>query len=453
MGEAISGAPAAVQVLAVSRVTPAPAENAGRVKLSFLDAPWVPLSPVQHVFLYDLQGGGAEYSAAVRKLKESLATTLALYLPFAGMLSYDEQTRDVVIDLSDAGVAVFEAEDGGDGSSCSLDLRRLVMDKAHDVPAFLSLVPEHDARVLPAPVAAVQVTRLSGGACLALGVSMLHAVADGHTALRFYDAWASAARGTGSLLGPPHYGREAIVHPRGDEIARNILRSLAPNLPVLVNAEDTDLSKEERLARWTFNFSAHDIQSLKRRIVGETAEHGHKSVSTFVALAALAWTAFVTSKEFAVGDDTHLVFFADLRKRLHPPVDECYLGNCVKGCLASTDAGELLAEAGLVRASQAIKAAVMEMETAPLDGTELSREQLARLPVERMVNVAQGPQFKIYEATDFGFGRPRRVELVSTYRDGQIILRGGRHAGEVQLSVGLDEACIHAFEAHIKAYL
>jgi hypothetical protein len=63
--------------------------------------------------------------------------------------------------------------------------------------------------------------------------------------------------------------------------------------------------------------------------------------SSFGPLSALCWNAFVQSKGFASGADTYLMFTADLRTRLDPPVGECYLGNCVSSCLTITDAGQL----------------------------------------------------------------------------------------------------------------
>lgn len=59
------------------------------------------------------------------------------------------------------------------------------------------------------------------------------------------------------------------------------------------------------------------------------------ALSSFVALSALCWTAFVQSKGFAAG------FPAHLRTRLNPPVGEGYLGNCVSSCLTIADAGQL----------------------------------------------------------------------------------------------------------------
>jgi len=146
-------APAGVRLLSVCRVAPAPAlpprqmpvDNCSNVKakLSFLDVPWVATPPVQEVFLYE-KGGGAEYGGMVKRLKESLAASLALYLPLAGKLAYVQETRDIVVDCSDPGVAFFEAE----AMAGCMDLSRLASDDDDDVPAMelASLVPEHDAR-------------------------------------------------------------------------------------------------------------------------------------------------------------------------------------------------------------------------------------------------------------------------------------------------------------------
>ncbi|XP_062192834.1 phenolic glucoside malonyltransferase 2-like [Phragmites australis] len=455
MGEAdVSGA-AAVLVLAVSRVvpTPAPAEREGRVKLSFFDTPWVVLPPIQRVFLYELPGAD-EFPAVAKRLKESLAATLAQYLPLAGKLTYVAETGDVFVDCADdPGVAFVEAE--GD-----MDVRRLAGDEAHDLPAFLALVPELDVKVLPAPVLSVQATQLRDG--LALGLSVHHAVADGQAVWRFMRAWASASREGSPVtktLGPPHYSRDAIHVPGGDEFAREMLKVVAPNLPV-ANAMNYDFGHRFRLARRTFYLAADDIRSLKRRIDalasaenagGSETASSWKPVSTFVALSALGWTAFVLSKGLAAGDDTYLVFLADLRERLDPPVGDGYLGNCIKGCMATADAGELLGERGLLRAARAIQAAVAEMEAAPLAGTDRWMERMMKLPFARVANVAASPRFRVYEAADLGFGRPARVELVSMNHDGEMVLVGGRRNGEVQLSVSLDPARMDAFKAHVLA--
>jgi hypothetical protein len=223
------------------------------------------------------------------------------------------------------------------------------------------------------------------------------------------------------------------------------------------------------LERRTFHLAAADIRVLKRRIDELAAAEGEsaggdsssttttttttkkKPVSTFVALAALGWTAFVRAKSLGAGDDTYLIFLADLRSRLDPPVADGYLGNCVKACLATADAGDLVGERGLLGACRAVQAAVAEMEAAPLDGTERLMEKMASLPFHRMCNVAASPRFRVYEASDFGFGRPARVELVSMNNDGEMVLVAGREDGVVQVSVSLDPARMEEFKAHVLA--
>ncbi|KAK3157545.1 hypothetical protein QOZ80_2AG0124070 [Eleusine coracana subsp. coracana] len=391
------------------------------------------------LFLYDLLPGD-DFPAAVRCVKESLAVALALYLPLAGRLAYVAETGDVVVDYcsdsDNVGVAFVEAEARG------MDLRRLAGDEAHDVLAFHGLVPELDGRVLPAPALSVQATRLGGGG-MALGVSVHHAAADGHALARFLDAWASASR---------------------DEFARERLSKFAPNLPT-VNTRNYDFTHRFKLARRTFYLSADDIQCLKQRInelalaEAKTAgsdivlpSYSNKPVSTFAALSALGWTAFVHSKGLAPGEDTHLVFLVDLRERLAPPVSDDYLGNCVRGCLASTnDAGELLGKAGFLHAARVIQAAVREMEAAPLAELETWLNRVRRLPITRLANVAASPRYRVYEEADFGFGMPARMEQVSMDRDGEMLV-GGKGDGEVQLSVSLHPDCMDAFKAHIHMY-
>jgi hypothetical protein len=198
-------------------------------KLSFLDVPWVATPPVQEVFLYE-NGGGAEYCGLVKRLKESLAASLALYLPLAGKLAYVQETQDIVVDCSDTGVAFFEAE----ATAGCLDLSRLASDDDAPAMELASLVPEHDARALPAPVLVVQATRLNDG--LALGVSVLHAAVDGRAFDLFMNAWSSMSRdggGGGASTVTSIYSREAIAHPSSDELTHEVLSKIAPSLPLV----------------------------------------------------------------------------------------------------------------------------------------------------------------------------------------------------------------------------
>jgi len=252
--------------------------------------------------------------------------------------------------------------------------------------------------------------------------------------------------------------------------------------------ENDYMSQRYRLRHRTFLLGADDIRTLKQHIDGlvERSTSGEvmmannkKPVSTFVALSALSWAAFVRAKGLAAGEDTYLVFQVDLRARLRPPVGAGYIGNCVRGCIASADAGELLGDMGLLRASRAIQAAVKEAVEAPLDRIGEWMERLIALPAARQANVGGSPLFRVYQTADFGFGMPDKVvplsmagspetttttcyhgvgrsghHVVQSFsmnddHGGRIVLSGGKRDGEVRLSVSLDPVLMDAFKNNI----
>ncbi|KAJ4820309.1 HXXXD-type acyl-transferase family protein [Rhynchospora pubera] len=61
-----------------------------------------------------------------------------------------------------------------------------------------------------------------------------------------------------------------------------------------------------------------------------------------------------------------------------------------------------------------------------------------------MANFAGSPQFKVYE-TDFGWGKPGRVELATMTRDGRVVIVSGKEEGTVQVSVALNAQHMDAF--------
>lgn len=131
------------------------------------------LPPIQRVFLYETAaaadgGGGDGFAAAVERPRARSPPRWCLPAP-GRKLVYVEETEDVVVDCAaaddaDAGVAFVEAE-AEDAAAEDMDVLRLAGDEAHDVAAFLALVPELDTGA-PAPVLSVQATRLGGGAGL-----------------------------------------------------------------------------------------------------------------------------------------------------------------------------------------------------------------------------------------------------------------------------------------------
>ncbi|KAL6843328.1 hypothetical protein ACP4OV_027041 [Aristida adscensionis] len=455
-----------VRVLNTTHVQPAqsvhPAHvNAGDHKLSFLDVIHTAVIPIQRLFFFD----GPDlppFPSVVGALRASLAATLAVFLPLAGTLAFRPCSGDVVIDcsldaVSSPGVEFVEAEFSGSSG----DMRRLAGDAEHDAGTFARLVPEIDLRQLPARVLAVQVTRpaVSGDgddAAVAVGVSVLHAAVDGQAVWQFMRAWAAAARqggGAPGLLVTPTFDRAAVRHPNSEELSRSFLSCVAPALPLLRSPSPSSTVDITRQSRRTFVLSEEQIRTLKRCIMAQSSSAAHgRAPTTYVAVSSLVWTSMVRARSLSRADEVHFMVTADCRRRLKPPLGEGFFGNCVKPCLARARAGDLLRGGGrgLARAAAAIRRCIRESLEEPEDPLSdiahcVAAYRAAAGAEERLLTVVgSSHRFRAYETTDFGWGAPSRVELVSMFTREMVALLGARGGG-VQVSVALDRARMQAF--------
>lgn len=445
---------APVSIIDVSYVAaPAGAGAPEPIKLNAMEAQWVVLPPLQHILIFGGDGEGDQlppFDAVLRSLKSSLEATLASHAPLAGRLHYLADTGDVAILCSpdDEGVKFVAAE-------CGADVRRLAGDEEQDVDTFERLVPELDTSVLPHPVLAVQATRLGGGG-VALGLTLHHGVADGRSLWGFVGAWAAACRGDAPPA-PPSFDRARVSIPGGEELARGVLRKYAPNLPVasFPSIDAAEWADRARFCRRTFTLGAQHVQRLKARISRLGEAHGApppRAASTFVAVAALAWTCFARCRPFPADDDVLLGFIADVRDRLDPPAGADYFGTCITLCAPRLPARELHDDRALATAAAAVQGAVRDMVEDPLGGWpgwEFLR-LFGAVPMDRLMNVSGSPSFRVYEIADFGWGRPSRTENVGMNHDGQVALVRARDGEGVQVSVSmLQREHMEAFKAEL----
>nr|CAB3488368.1 unnamed protein product [Digitaria exilis] len=446
---------AAVTIVDVSYVAAPPHAP---TKLNAMEAQWVDAPLLQYLLLFDADDHLPPFHDIVQSLRSSLVATLSTHAPLAGKIHYLADTGDVAICCStaeDSGVRFVVAETDADAG-------RLARDEDHDVLTFERLVPEVDMTSLPAPVLAVQATRLAGGGGVALGFTVHHAVADGRSLWRFVEAWATTCRGDAPPQPPPCFDRSRVRMPGGDDLARTILRKYAPDLP-LVTTTAPEVSQQDRLTRRTFSLDAAQIARLKETIVAET-QLGGRAPSTFVAVIALLWTCAVRGRSIPPDDDVFLFFFADLRGRLDPPAGADYFGACLAACLATLPARELHADGALVAAAAAVQGAIQKMADDPLGfwpGWEFLNmpgygDRTVGFPSSggRVMNVSGHSGFSAYEAGDFGWGRPRRTENVTMNKDGQVELVRARDGGGVQVAVSmLCREHVDAFQSELRKLL
>uniref|UniRef100_A0A453DA86 Anthocyanin 5-aromatic acyltransferase n=1 Tax=Aegilops tauschii subsp. strangulata TaxID=200361 RepID=A0A453DA86_AEGTS len=280
-----------------------------------------------------------------------------------------------------------------------------------------------------------QATRFEGG--VAVGVTVHHGVADGRALWTFVEAWAAACRGETPAT-TPCFDRSLVKLPGGEELARSVVRKVAPNLPSVAPPSSL-VEDRKRFTRRTFTLDAGDIQRLKQRIVHLGDSHGAPlphSPSTFTAVVALAWTCFARCKPFSPEDDAQLFFFADTRARLDPPVDVGYIGACLTGLISKLPVPELRGDRALPAAASAVEDEISKVKKDPIAGWNFLT-LLTGACLDRMMNISGSSGFRAYEVADFGWGKPRRTEPITMNHDGQVALMRSRDGQGVQVSVSL----------------
>ncbi|TVU12662.1 hypothetical protein EJB05_46313, partial [Eragrostis curvula] len=432
---------------------PPPLPGDGLIKLSFMDALFIDRVPMQRLFFYE-GPYVPPFPSLVHSLQTSLAAVLAVFIPLAGKLAYRPSTGDVVVDCSRgavaSGVKFVEAEYSGSID----DMRRLAVGDEHNTEALMQLGPVLDAGRLPVPVLAVQVTRpaVGDGHSAVVGVAIHHAVADGLSVWRFMRTWSAVSQAgwqAVSRLEPPTFDRTAIRYPGAEEAARKILHAIAPTLPV---ARLPSLCTPPDQRRRSFLLRADEIQSVKQQILAQSEAIGETldtHPSTFVAVSSLVWTSIVLAKNLDPTADAYYLVPVDLRRRLVPPVDERYFGNCVAPCFARATVRDLCDDgAGLARAAAAVRDAVRAAtEGDPLRGVDGWLETFAAVPTERFTRTGSSHRFMAYD-TDFGWGAPSRVELMSVFVRELVLLLGAENGG-VQVTIALDHAQMEGFAANL----
>nr|CAB3493820.1 unnamed protein product [Digitaria exilis] len=450
-----------VRVVGVSHVLPATGADGAAagspllpddhlLKLSFVDCLFVAVVPMQRLFFY--QGPSVPaFPCVVNSLRSSLAAALRHFLPLAGKIAYYPPSSTaagsgLVVDCSPGavspGVSFVEAQFAG----TIADMRRVASGEEHDPEALARLGPELEAGRLPAPVLAVQVTRPADDhRGVVVGVSIHHAVADGHSVWQFMRAWSAVSRSSQGLVPRPTFDRAVIRHPEADELASKFLRTFAPALPmrVIIARVSTKLYSQVRSSRPTLDLD-------QRRMMEQSVAIGKqldKHPSTYVAVSSpsTCWTSAAAAND----DDDDTCYFlvpVDNRRSL-PGVGEGYFGNCLSLSFARAAARDLMRpDAGMAHAAAAIREVARETVASPLRGAERWAEAYAGMPRESFTPSGSSNRFMAYE-TDMGWGAPTQVELGSLSGKRMVLLLGAPN-GAVQVTVALDHAHMDRFAAN-----
>ncbi|EOA26076.1 hypothetical protein CARUB_v10019495mg [Capsella rubella] len=430
----------AVNILEVVQVSPPPS-NSLTLPLTYFDLGWLKLHPVDRVIFYHVPD--LTRSSLIPKLKSSLSATLLHYLPLAGRLVWDSiDTKPSIVyspDEKDA-VHITVAESNG-------DLSRLAGDEPRPAIEFHPLVPELGISDESARVLAVQVTFFPNqGFCL--GVTAHHAVLDGKTTAMFLKAWAHNCKQEqeplpGDLV--PSFDRTIVQDPTGMEtklLSRWI--SASNNKPSLKLFPSKAIGQD--IIRVTYRLTQENIKKL-RDVVKTKSLSQDLRLSTFVITYGYVITCMV---KMHGGDPTRFLcigFASDFRSRLNPPLPSTFFGNCIVGSGDFDVKAEPILEEGLISAVESLTVWVNGLCPENIEKNMLLPfEAFKRMePGRQMISVAGSTRLGIY-GSDFGWGKPVKVEIVTIDKDASVSLsESGDGSGGVEIGVCLKKDDVERF--------
>ncbi|CAN6239015.1 unnamed protein product [Urochloa humidicola] len=449
----------ATKVLDKLTVAASPPAPGGVLPLTFFDVPWLFTGPVERVFFYPYPHTAEHFAAnLLPHLVSSLSAALHRFYPLVGR----------VRPCPDGGGGYEFFSAGGEGveltvAESSDDFDELSGCGPRDVSRLYALVPQ-----LPRTedgtfsIAAAQVTAFPGRG-IAVGVSIHHVACDDSSYMHFVKTWAGQCRvaageehAEAAVPPPPLLDRGVVADPEG-LAARTLdeMRQLAANAPPPPPPPaPAPTGPPPKLVIASFALARDSIDRLKQRVAAAAAGGGRVHCSAFTVACAFAWAclARVDGGGGGAGAEerrAHLLFSVECRRRLAPPIPQEYLGNCLRPCFVEVGLGDLVGAGGVVAAASAIGAAVRALDDGVLAGAGGWFHKILSLVPERPMSVGGSPRYGVYE-TDFGLGRPSKVELVSIDKTpGTVSLAEGRdaQAAGIEIGVVLPEADMARFSS------
>ncbi|PSR87732.1 Phenolic glucoside malonyltransferase [Actinidia chinensis var. chinensis] len=436
--------PCPVIILDDCRVAPTPSSTAQMsLPLTFFDVFWLKLHPNQRLFFYEASHQRSTFAETVLpKLKHSLAVTLQRYLPLAGNLIWSPDSDKPIIQYIEGdtvSLTIAESE---------ADFYHLLSNSFREAKEYHPFLPSLLASNTRVPVLALQVT-LFPNTGFSIGYATHHAVLDGKTTAMFMQSWASISRFDGDLNPTlelsPFYDR-TIIHDPAD-LERAYLKGwLEHNGPSNKSLVFWDSKAPPDMMIGTFRLTRGNIENIKNWVQTQwQKKHQQKPaipVSSFAITSAYIWVCLVKARQLR-SKKVHLAFNIDCRARLDIP--STYFGNCITFRVLEADSDELIGENGVAIAVKAISDAIGGLNDGLLKGAEELISRLLSVQEEKILSIAGSPRFEFYN-TDFGWGRSRKVELISVEKSGAISLLDSREGiGGIEIGVALKKHEIEAF--------
>ncbi|OAY38955.1 phenolic glucoside malonyltransferase 1 [Manihot esculenta] len=423
--------------------------------LTFFDMLWLKLPPVQRLFFYQLTDPSATpaffNTVILPKLKHSLSLTLVHFLPLAGHLTWPPNLpKPFILYTPNDGVPFTVADSDA-------DFDRLSSDNILNAVELHPYVPELPISDTMASLLALQIT-LFPNKGFSIGYSINHALLDGKSIIMFMKYWAHISKhgengkqNSSMLLEElaPFYDRSGIEDPL--ELGNLYLsqwESLAESEP-MSNPRSLkllpQLGADIKRVRSTFHLTREEINKLKNKVLSQL--ENPIPLSTFVVTCAYVLVCMVKARG---GDGSRMVWFTfavDCRRRLDPPLPANYFGNCVAVHDVSTEARDIMEGNGFSSIAKRLSGVIEGLKKGLFQRAADMAPRLknAIITGAQVIGLAGSTRFDVYEC-DFGWGRPKKVEIISIDKTGAISLTQSRDGnGGIQIGLALSKDEMEAF--------
>ncbi|KAK9913118.1 hypothetical protein M0R45_036943 [Rubus argutus] len=231
--------------------------------------------------------------------------------------------------------------------------------------------------------------------------------------------WASFSRDsffpTKSIL--PSYDRTAIVDPSALEGI--FLKEWWKRISCQPTIKGTTILESTSMVRATFLVDSTHMERIKNWIVALCNKENESlpvHLSAYVLTCAFVWICLIKSQEKYFNykccgqDPNYFGFIAGGLTRLGYSIPSTYVGNCVGFGRSAAIRSELLSEKGIVVAAKAIGNTIKKLDKKIFGGAEKwISDCKVMFESELHVMVSGSPKVDLYE-TDFGLGRPKKIE-------------------------------------------
>ncbi|XP_045805204.1 malonyl-coenzyme A:anthocyanin 3-O-glucoside-6''-O-malonyltransferase-like [Trifolium pratense] len=428
--------------------------------LTFLDLPLAGPIYVRRQFFYRFPQSTNHFcQTTFPSLKQSLSLTLQHFFPLAGnLISPPPPNKPFILCTEKDSVPFTIVESSEDFNHLSANYKlKNMKDFNHLVPKLTHKTihddndnDNEDNNTFVFPLLSLQASVFpNNGLCIA--ITYCH-VMDDNCCSHFMKTW-SLIHGKFEgvdLKSTPCFDRDILRDPKGlleNVFLRDYFEERKTWKNKLIGQTQTQTIKEhhevvEDYFKATIVFGKEEIERMKKWVLSQWNKNDHEIIkpqflSKFVVTCGFVWANLVKTRYRNDNNDEKEEFFrfaGDCRDRLGYKIPEGYFGNCLTLCHATVKRKDMKGEDGFVKAVKVIERAISEMKNEPFKNVEEWRDTFKNMfEFGSVLLVTGSPKFNVYE-TDFGFGKPVKVEMMHSFKCMSIAESGDRDGG---IEVGL----------------